>query len=378
MRTKWIMTSVAAIVAVSCGIALAQRGGAGAGANIGGGTNVGAGANAGGAGANVGGAGANIGGAGANVGNPGANIGTGTNAGTNANIGTGTNAGTNANIGTGTNAGANVNAPGNVGAGTNLGTEGGTNVGAPGVRGGAELGTGANVTGENWRYRNENGRWWYWTPQNRWMYYDNGNWSEYPAQGYTANYAPEASGYATNYAPSGATTDCAAQAGGYTEMPYNGGQTAYNGGQAYSGAQTSYYGGNIDPRYRFDNGQWYYQTDNGWLAYIDGQWAQPREPLPEFISRDQRREVNRDQGFAEQRGEAQNNQRQVNAPQANPGQLGPEQATAPGQTNQAPREASRPTTPNETLQRDGTPGGREATGFERANKTRNEQNTTQR
>ena len=41
-----------------------------------------------------------------------------------------------------------------------------------------------NVTGDNrpdqWRYRWDNGRWWYWTPQNRWMWYtDNGGWVDY-------------------------------------------------------------------------------------------------------------------------------------------------------------------------------------------------------
>jgi hypothetical protein len=44
----------------------------------------------------------------------------------------------------------------------------------------------------------------------------------------------------------------------------------------------------LDPHYRFDNGQWYYQTDNGWLAYTDGQWIEPRGPLPNFIVRGNR------------------------------------------------------------------------------------------
>lgn len=109
------------------------------------------------------------------------------------------------------------------------------------------------------RFRFDNGRWWYWSPENRWSYYDNGNWTESPAQGYTANYAPDTSG---------AATDCTTPVGGYGAMP--------------SADQNGYVTG-TDPRYRFDNGQWYYQTDNGWLTYNDGQWIEPRGTLPNFI-----------------------------------------------------------------------------------------------
>ncbi len=223
MRSKWIGMSVATIVAASCSFALAQRGGAGAGGNIG-------------AGANVGGAG------------PGANI------------------------GAGTNAGANVGGPINVGAGANVGPRtdvgAGANVGGPGARAEGRLDTGNNVgtdRGEQWRFRMNNGRWWYWSPENRWSYYDNGNWTEFQGgQGYTANYAPDTSG---------GTGDCTTPAGGYGALP-NADQNGYVTG--------------LDPRYRFDNGQWYYQTDNGWLAYNDGQWIEPRGPLPNFIVRGNR------------------------------------------------------------------------------------------
>ncbi len=249
MRSKWIMTSAATIVAVSCGIALAQRGGGGAGANLGGGANAGAGANVGGAGANVGGAGTNIG----TAANAGTNVTGPSNGGAGANIGGGANIGPNA--GVGANANAGTNREGREGRFDN-----GANVGAD--------------RGENWRYRFDNGRWWYWTPQNRWSYYDNGNWTEYQGQAYTANYAPDASG---------GTVDCTTPAGGY-------------GAQQSSGGQTTYYQPNIDPRYRFDNGQWYYQTDNGWLAYIDGQWTQPREPLPSFIANSRGPELDRNRG----------------------------------------------------------------------------------
>ena len=32
---------------------------------------------------------------------------------------------------------------------------------------------------DGWRYRYENGAWWYWMPNNRWTYYDNGGWQDY-------------------------------------------------------------------------------------------------------------------------------------------------------------------------------------------------------
>src|SRR5580700_9823351 len=32
---------------------------------------------------------------------------------------------------------------------------------------------------DGWRYRYDNGAWWYWLPNNRWTYYDNGAWQDY-------------------------------------------------------------------------------------------------------------------------------------------------------------------------------------------------------
>jgi len=46
-------------------------------------------------------------------------------------------------------------------------------------------GAGAAASADSWRYRSDNGRWWYWTPQNRWMWYgDNGQWVDYSADNY--------------------------------------------------------------------------------------------------------------------------------------------------------------------------------------------------
>ena len=36
--------------------------------------------------------------------------------------------------------------------------------------------------GEQWRYRYDQGQWWYWMPNNRWMYFNGGNWSYYGSE----------------------------------------------------------------------------------------------------------------------------------------------------------------------------------------------------
>ena len=45
--------------------------------------------------------------------------------------------------------------------------------------------TAPNATGgstDDWRYRQFEGRWWYWTPQNRWLWYsDDGRWVPFDA-----------------------------------------------------------------------------------------------------------------------------------------------------------------------------------------------------
>ena len=32
---------------------------------------------------------------------------------------------------------------------------------------------------DQWRYRSDNGRWWYWSPDNRWMWYNGSQWTYY-------------------------------------------------------------------------------------------------------------------------------------------------------------------------------------------------------
>ena len=58
-----------------------------------------------------------------------------------------------------------------------------------------------NITGDNrpeqWRYRFENGRWWYWTPQNHWMWYGDNGWVNYDSA------IPYTTGYGSYEVPSG-------------------------------------------------------------------------------------------------------------------------------------------------------------------------------
>ena len=46
------------------------------------------------------------------------------------------------------------------------------------------VGAGVMGTTDSWRYRSDNGRFWFWTPQNRWMWYDDGRWIDYRVDSY--------------------------------------------------------------------------------------------------------------------------------------------------------------------------------------------------
>jgi hypothetical protein len=54
----------------------------------------------------------------------------------------------------------------------------------------------APAGGESWRYRQHNGRWWYWLPSNRWVIWDGGQWIDYVPT--TVTYVPSRS-YAPAY-----------------------------------------------------------------------------------------------------------------------------------------------------------------------------------
>src|SRR5262249_55426736 len=45
--------------------------------------------------------------------------------------------------------------------------------------GGVSIFGGKEHRPDEWRYRHENGGWWYWSPANHWLFYDGGSWVEY-------------------------------------------------------------------------------------------------------------------------------------------------------------------------------------------------------
>jgi hypothetical protein len=98
---------------------------------------------------------------------------------------------------------------------------------------------GVAQSGEQWRYRQHNGTWWYWTPDNRWVYRNGNQWLNYepaiaavpdarysgqPAYGYNQpspiGYYPSPYRYSTGY-------------GGYYGPVYQGGY--YYGPGGYYG-----------------------------------------------------------------------------------------------------------------------------------------------
>lgn len=66
----------------------------------------------------------------------------------------------------------------------------------------------------SWRYKQHNGKWWYWLPSERWVYWSNGAWVDHvpgtpvvvaaPSFGVTSGYGyyPYATGYRSYYRPS--------------------------------------------------------------------------------------------------------------------------------------------------------------------------------
>lgn len=105
-----------------------------------------------------------------------------------------------------------------------------------------------------WRYKNQNGVWWYWTPSNYWMVYRNGNWNRYHGPGYG-----HGGTWYDNYQPRTTT--------GYRGSPYNDGlYYRDNDGMRF------YY--NQGQRYYFDNNGRYYFGPNGTRTY-DRQFADP-------------------------------------------------------------------------------------------------------
>ena len=74
----------------------------------------------------------------------------------------------------------------------------GTVTAAPNAAAGAR--TAIPAAPENWRYRNQNGQWWYYTPSNSWMIWNGNAWGPYtPGGDVVAPAVPSNGAYTTYY-----------------------------------------------------------------------------------------------------------------------------------------------------------------------------------
>ncbi len=61
-------------------------------------------------------------------------------------------------------------------------------------------GTPMPASPEQWRYRQQNGQWWYYTPASTWLVWNGNSWGAYgPSAGISAPAAPSNGGYTTYY-----------------------------------------------------------------------------------------------------------------------------------------------------------------------------------
>jgi hypothetical protein len=133
------------------------------------------------------------------------------------------------------------------------------------------VGVGASGASDSWRYRSDNGRWWYWTPQNRWMWYgDNGQWTDYSANMYVVQ-RPILDNFSgspitiTNPATNGVSLNYTLDGVAYTIAP--GSSQDFREDRAWV-VQFSR-GGNLDQaRYGLTSGLYSFTgTEHGWELY---------------------------------------------------------------------------------------------------------------
>jgi hypothetical protein len=95
---------------------------------------------------------------------------------------------------------------------------------------------------DQWRYKWDNGRWWYWSPDNRWMWYDGAQWTYYDPNAANTTYYQSTPGYTTYY-------------GGYDYSPQYYGYGYGYPYRGYYGGYGPYYGGRYGG-YGYGNGVW--------------------------------------------------------------------------------------------------------------------------
>jgi hypothetical protein len=62
---------------------------------------------------------------------------------------------------------------------------------------------------DQWRYRFDNGRWWYWTPNNTWMWYNGQQWTSFPQPGNSGPAVPSSANGIGGFPLNGPTSTAA-------------------------------------------------------------------------------------------------------------------------------------------------------------------------
>jgi hypothetical protein len=121
--------------------------------------------------------------------------------------------------------------------------------------GGVSIFGGKEHRPDGWRYRYENGAWWYWQPNNHWTYYDNGGWQDYAVDTAVPTIAvPPAPVYSVPVPPAPVYT---------VPVPVAPAPVV-----AVPVAPVP-----SDPNYYWYNSQWWYwNTDKHWTYYDHGHW----------------------------------------------------------------------------------------------------------
>ncbi len=130
--------------------------------------------------------------------------------------------------------------------------------------GGVSIFGGKEHRPDGWRYRYENGAWWYWQPNNHWTYYDNGAWQDYAVETPVVPEVPVAPvPVAIPPAPVVAVP--------VAPVP-------------------------SDPNYYWYNNQWWYwNTDRHWTYYDHGHWHDGAVGMGPKRREEEHRDTHRDE-----------------------------------------------------------------------------------
>jgi hypothetical protein len=131
---------------------------------------------------------------------------------------------------------------------------------------------------DGWRYRYDNGAWWYWNTSNHWTYYDNGAWQDYLVDTAVPTVpAPPVTVYTTPVPPVPVYA---------TPVP-----VAPVPVVAVPVAPVP-----SDPNYYWYNNQWWYwNTDRHWTYYDHGHWHDGAVGMGPKRREEEHRDIRRDE-----------------------------------------------------------------------------------